>query len=165
MNLDQQLFVSREAYIRTKRDMCSKHEGPYDLQPQVNVIDAEGRYSVGIVESVDLTLLAVKSLAEAMPGEVAFVVSLADTLTSEVPEGQSPMPGSLARRLAQGDPTVRDALVVTVLDVLADEHAASMVMYRYDDFGQPVFDDPIPMTVKRGESTVTDLMREAVGLV
>jgi hypothetical protein len=158
VNLQQQLLVSREAFVRTKRDMCAKYEAPYDLQPQINVVDDTGHVMVGTIDSLDQIPMAIGVLENALPGSIMFLVSLNDTLYYEAEEGEpAPKPGTLARLMESGDMRVRDALAVTVIDVLNDEVETSFVPYRYDDFGQPVFDEPQARPTL--DSAVVDLLR------
>jgi len=78
--------------------------------------------------------------------EVADVICLAlvaDSFYQTMSDTDKlPASGELLNRFQEGDLTIREALVVTVVDLTRNESKAVQIPYGYGDDGMPKFDDP-----------------------
>lgn len=137
--------VAREmldATIVTKNGRCKQENGPVDLMPLLHVLTKEKKGMIAIIPNREFILAA---MALMVPPELhpTYVAFCADAYVRFQPvSGDPPLPlGKLAELRENGDMTVTDALIVTVMDFKTGEIVVLQQPYIYNDVGQPVYQD------------------------
>jgi hypothetical protein len=162
LTLDEWATTMLDLTRKTKKEMCEQHHGPYDLQPLIHAIDPEGRAFVALLPDRDVIPLAVRELEKKAKTSFEFIGFCADAYAREYPKDADIGPvqkGELARLLDEGDFTITEQLVVSVIEVKTMDVRVLAQSYLVDDAGRPEFGEP--EVLPDSEGGVINMLRRA----
>lgn len=142
MNLEHEVKVAMEAFIKMKKEMCERQGGPFDLVPMLHFKYRHLKNYCGVLLMGDgsppeqAAAAWGKVLGHGIPEFMMFMV-----------EGYASQNISDYRRGAMEEDfknnpetSVREVITVQAVDIKTGKQMTGMVFYKYDDSGMPVFD-------------------------
>lgn len=147
MNLIEEVKIAMQTFIKMKESMCQANNGPYDLAPMLHIKYQHlnsycGVLMAGCGHPVDaIPVVWQKVLENGMPEFVMILTEGYATKSKEFPENYQR--GQMEEDFKNNpDSEVVEILNVHAIDIKTGDQANAFVSFKYDDHGQPEFDEP-----------------------
>jgi hypothetical protein len=140
MNTEGFIELLTYAALYTKSSGCKENNGPLDLPYIVSAAWKDNSTKHQLAETraeVESSLLHISKSNERL-GDPEMIAITADSFLAGLEEEDDvPVPGELSDRFSEGDLTVGEALVITVIDYATTETITRSIPYLIDDQGMP----------------------------
>lgn len=145
--LIEEVKIAMETFIKMKAAMCQAHNGPYDLAPMLHIKYVHLNSYCGILMSgcghpVDaIPSVWKKVLDNGMPEFVMIMTEGYATKSKEIP--QNYRRGEMEKDFKNNPGSeVVEILNIHGIDMKTGNQANAFVSFKYNDHGQPEFDEP-----------------------
>ena len=148
-----------------KKLLCELERGPSDTPPMLVWHGTDEIYLMGMPMPDDdnpAYLVLAQALTAGFEefGVPRFVSLIVEAYGISEQEKIDIQRGELQERFLQLDPTVQEVITVLTFDTKGECHS-DMVYYKYNDAGQPVFDDPRHETISEGAGgSIIDVVKQ-----
>lgn len=148
MELIKEIKVAMETFIKMKSSMCQINNGPFDMAPMLHLKYQHLKSYCGVVMNgcgnpVDAIPGAWEKVLE--NGYPEFVMIMTEAYAAKSKEiSEDYVKGQMEEDFKSNpESEVVEILNVHAIDIKTGKQATGFVNFKYNDKGQPEFDDPI----------------------
>lgn len=148
MELTKEIKIAMETFIKMKASICQNNNGPFDMAPMLHLKYQHLKSYCGVVMTgcsnpVDAIPGAWgKVLENGYPEFVMIMTEAYATKSKEMPENY--VKGQMEEDFKNNpESEVVEILNVHAIDINTGNQATGFVSFKYNDNGQPEFDQPL----------------------
>jgi len=148
MDLSQEVKIATQTFMKMKSSMCKANNGPHDLAPMLHFKYSHLKGYCGVLLAGGHPVQTIPVAWEQIirDGTPEFVVVMTEAYASTHPSNEPPpdyRKGQMEEDFKNNPCSdVMEIINVHGIDIKTGKQYSGMVAFRYDDNGQPVFDEP-----------------------
>lgn len=144
MSIEEELEVAVGVFRKMKSAVCEKEGGPHDLAPMMHFRYSHlNSYCGGMLMGNPFELAPMawrKVLDDGIP---EFMMLMMEGYAKTSKPDEDYVRGDMEREFKENpDSEVREVITVQAVEIKTGRQFTAVIPYKYDDHGQPEFEDP-----------------------
>lgn len=144
MELAEEVEIAMKTFIKMKESVCAFNKGPQDLAPMLHFRYQHLKGYCGVLLAEGHPLHSIPGAWEQIirDGIPEFVIVMTEGYASTGPR-ENYQKGQMEQDFKNNpDSEVMEIINIHGISMKSGEQHTGMVVFRYDDHGQPVFEEP-----------------------
>lgn len=145
MKLIEEVKIAMQTFIRMKESMCKTNNGPHDLAPMLHYKYSHLNAYCGVLLAGGHPIQTIPKAWEHIirDGIPEFVMIMTEAYASKEMPVENYLRGEMEKDFKNNpDSKVVEIINVHAIDMKTGNQLDGFVSFKYDDYGQPVFDTP-----------------------